>query len=153
MKLRDLIGWLVVISAVFGCGDGGGSTQPDSNYPQTPVGSSPRISGFTFYQTSAVNAADYTIAYYSGTVTISDPDGDIANIVISPLGQPQLIIDANTGSSTYATVTINFSLIIDTPATYYFDVFAIDSGYNQSNKYNCIVQGSNFPTSVASYNF
>jgi hypothetical protein len=146
MKLRNLIGSLVFISALFGCGDNGGSGQPDSNLPYTPKGSAPKISGFTYSQTSVVNSEGYITVYYSGTVTISDPDGDIANIIISPLGQPQFIIDANIGNSTHATVPFNFSLILSKPETYYFDVFAIDSGYNQSNKYNGIVQGSMFMT-------
>jgi hypothetical protein len=136
IKLRNLIGCLVIITGLFGCGSSGGdgSTQSAGNLPSTPKGSPPTVSGLTYSVISEVNSANQTTIYISGTVNVSDPDGDITNVVIAPLGQTQAIIATNTGSSTSATVPINFSLIIFQPETCIIDVFAIDSGYNQSNK-------------------
>lgn len=122
------------ITAFYGCGGGGSGTTETNTTPPSSQGTAPTISGLTYSPTKGLYTSNHTAETVSGSVNVSDPDGNITSIVISSQGQAPVVISTNIGTATSAKISLQLSINIVTTGKHNFEVYAVDSNGNQSNK-------------------
>jgi len=120
-----------ICAALTACGGGGGGEVPSAP-PSPSPGTPPTISELTFSPTESTSTVNPASVSITGSVTVNDPDGDVATLrLASALGTFDIPIPGN-GRTAYAQpVTATWQ--VPAAATTPFTIQAIDAKGLTSN--------------------
>ena len=137
--MKKILAVLSCSLLLVACGGGGGSGAPQTPPVGSSNGSAPVASSLTFSPTQGIyslgaHSLNHTTEVVTGSVNLTDVDADVISVIIASAGQTPLTIPVNSAGATSITVAISLTIGLSTPGKYNFNVYAVDSKGNESNK-------------------